>query len=179
MIFRKPTNVPQATGQNFPEFKPVQDLAGPWTVQFDPKWGSPESAEFPALISWSAHADDGIKFYSGTATYRQTFQLQAKPQSGIILDLGQVQVMAQVKLNGKDVGVVWTPPYRVDISDAAIVGENSLEISVANLWPNRLIGDQSLPPDKRLTSTTWNPFQKNSPLLESGLLGPVTLQVEQ
>ncbi|HPM80910.1 MAG TPA: glycosyl hydrolase [Candidatus Anammoximicrobium sp.] len=179
VVFRKPTDAAPANGRNFPEFKTLQELAGPWTVHFDLKWGGPTSIEFPALISWSAHAEDGVKFYSGTAMYRKTFPLQAKPQSGMVLDLGKVQVMAQVRLNGKDLGVVWTPPYRVDISDAAKVGENTLEISVANLWPNRLIGDQSLPPEKRLTSTTWNPFPKDAPLLESGLLGPVTLQVEQ
>lgn len=178
VIFRQPTGVAQAAGRNFPEFKPLQELGGPWTVQFDPKWGGPESTEFPQLISWPAHAEDGIKFYSGTATYRKTFQLPAKPPSGLILDLGRVQVMAQVKLNGKDLGVVWAPPYRVDISDAAQAGENILEIRAANLWPNRLIGDQSLPPDQRLTSTTWNPFREATPLLESGLLGPVTVQVE-
>lgn len=175
VIFRKTTEVAQAKGRNFPEFTPLQELGGPWTVQFDPRWGGPAAIEFPKLISWSAHSDDGIRFYSGTAVYRKTFPLPAKPQSGMFLDLGQVQVMAQVKLNGKDLGVVWTPPYRVDISGAAQAGSNTLEIHVANLWPNRLIGDQSLPPEMRLTSTTWNPFRKDSPLLESGLLGPVRL----
>lgn len=175
VIFRKPADVAQAKGRNFPEFKPLQELGGPWTVQFDPRWGGPAAIEFPKLISWSAHAEDGIKFYSGTAVYRKTFPLHAKPQSGVFLDLGQVHVVAQVQLNGKDLGVVWTPPYRVDITDAVRLGENQLAISVANLWPNRLIGEQSLPPEKRLTSTTWNPFGKDSPLLESGLLGPVRL----
>lgn len=175
VVFRKTTDVAQAKGRNFPQFTPLQELAGPWTVQFDPTWGGPATIEFPKLISWSAHSDDGIRFYSGTAVYRKTFPLPAKPQSGMCLDLGQVQVMAQVKLNGKDLGGVWTPPFRVDISGAAQVGENTLEISVANLWPNRLIGDQMRPPETRLTSTTWNPFRKDSPLLESGLLGPVRL----
>jgi hypothetical protein len=81
--------------------------------------------------------------------------------------------MAQVKLNGKDQGVLWTLPFQVEITHAARPGENTLEITIANLWPNRLIGDQSLPSDLRVAWTTWNPFKKDTPLLESGLLGPV------
>jgi hypothetical protein len=91
------------------------------------------------------------------------------------LDLGVVKNLARVSLNGRDLGVVWCSPWRVDVSGAIKPGVNNLTIEVANLWPNRLIGDQSLPPEKRFTWTTLNPYQKNSPLLPSGLLGPVVL----
>jgi hypothetical protein len=91
------------------------------------------------------------------------------------LDLGAVKNLAQVRLNGRDLGVVWCAPWRVDITGAVKATDNQLEITVVNLWPNRLIGDQLLPADKRLTWTTWNPFKKDTPLLESGLLGPVSL----
>lgn len=87
--------------------------------------------------------------------------------------------MARVRLNGKDLGVVWTPPMRVDATDALREGENELEIEVANLWPNRLIGDQALPEEKRISWTTWNPYKKDSPLLPSGILGPVTILREE
>jgi hypothetical protein len=148
---------------------------------FDPKWGGPGTVEFPTLVDWTTRPEDGIRHYSGIATYRKTFDL---PQSAIrnlqpafLLDLGVVKNLARVRLNGRDLGIVWCAPWRVDITGAVKSGGNELEIAVANLWPNRLIGDQSLPPEKRLTWTTWNPFKKDSPLLESGLLGPVTIRV--
>jgi len=173
VIFRKPARSP-GTGRNFPSFTKVCGLTGPWEVRFDPKWGGPERVTFAALDDWSKRPEDGIKFYSGTATYRQVFSLQSSGDQ-MFLDLGKVAVMARVKLNGKDLGVVWTGPYRVNITSAAKPGANTLEITVANLWPNRLIGDQSLPEEKRFTWTTWNPFNKDSPLLVSGLLGPVEI----
>ena len=160
-----------------------------WEVAFDPKWGGPERITFQTLEDWSKRPEDGIRFYSGTATYRKTFRWEGSTpdtrlRSGrrhaaserFSIDLGTVKNLAQVRLNGQDLGVVWCSPWRVDITGALRDGENQLEIKVANLWPNRLIGDQSLPPEQRLTSTTWNPFKKDSQLLASGLLGPVTLQ---
>jgi hypothetical protein len=176
VVFRKG---PRPSGTNFPEFKQITELSGPWEVRFDPKWGGPERVTFAALDDWRKRPEDGIRFYSGKATYRHAFSLQPS-RNRIFLDLGRVAVMAEVKLNGKDLGVVWTDPYRVDISAAVQPGENALEITVANLWPNRLIGDQWLPANKRFTFTTWSPYKKDSPLLESGLLGPVRLMsVEQ
>lgn len=121
-----------------------------------------------------------MKHFSGAAVYLKTFDVPPSmlgQDSRPHLDLGQVQVMAQVKLNGRDLGVLWKPPFRVEVTGAVKPGENALEIRVVNLWPNRLIGDQSLPPEHRIAWSTWNPFQKDSPLLESGLLGPVTLRV--
>ena len=150
-------------------------IRGPWEIQFEPERGAPEMIVMNELADWSMHPDPGVKYFSGLATYRTTFSLDLAPdqRSRCVLDLGRVEVMAQVKLNGKDLGVLWKAPYQVDISEAVKPGENALEVTVANLWPNRLIGDQSLPPEQRKTWTTWNPYKKDSPLLESGLLGPV------
>lgn len=152
-------------------------LSGPWEVSFDPKWGGPTRVTFEKLEDWTKHPDPGIRYYSGTAIYRTTFQSKIRnPKSKIFLDLGRVAVMASVRLNGRDLGVVWCAPWRVEIFGVVKERENHLEITVANLWPNRLIGDQSLPLEKRFTWTTWNPFKKDDSLLESGLLGPVTIQ---
>ncbi|MCX6926226.1 MAG: glycosyl hydrolase, partial [Verrucomicrobia bacterium] len=169
----------ESHSRNFPQAKKVAELAGSWEVAFDPKWGGPERVTFASLEDWSKRPEDGIRFYSGTAIYRKTFDRPTVPhRQRMYLDLGVVKNLARVRLNGHDLGVVWCAPWRVDITDAVKAKDNQLEIAVANLWPNRLIGDQTLPPEKRLTSTTWNPFTKDSPLLESGLLGPVALLAE-
>jgi hypothetical protein len=158
---------------------PVQtpvEIRGPWEVRFESGRGAPEKITMEELLDWSRHPDPGVKFFSGQAVYRTTFSLDLKSEIQDLrwmLDLGQVQVMARVKLNGQDLGVLWAPPFAVEITPAVRPGTNTLEIAVANLWPNRLIGDQSLPPEQRVTWTTWNPFQKDTPLLPSGLLGPV------
>ena len=153
------------------------DLAGPWTVAFDPQWGGPAQIEFPRLADWSQHADERVRFYSGIATYRTRFTLAADALAeghALSLDLGVVKNIARVRLNGVDLGVVWTAPWRVDLARAAKPGENALEIEVANLWPNRLIGDKDLPPGKRFTRTNI-PLPAEAKLLPSGLLGPVVL----
>jgi len=165
--------------RNFPVYSNVLELSGPWAVSFDPKWGGPERAEFPELISWTQRPEQGIKYYSGKATYRKTFELPQGlrgARTRMALDLGEVKNVAQVRLNGKDLGVLWTKPFRVEISAAVKPAANVLEIDVVNLWPNRIIGDAALPPERRLTRTNIN-YKKDDPLLESGLLGPVTLQV--
>jgi hypothetical protein len=170
----------EAGARNFPVPSRLTELSGPWEVAFDPKWGGPEHVTFDTLKDWSKRAEDGIRFYSGTAVYRKTFDApKGSRGQRMYLDLGVVKNLARVRLNGRDLGVVWCAPWRVDITDALRADPNQLEIAVANLWPNRLIGDQSLPEPKRLTWTTWNPFTKDSPLLESGLLGPVTLVTER
>jgi len=153
-------------------------IAGPWEVSFDPKWGGPEKIMFNSLSDWSQRPETGIKYYSGKAIYRKSFNfsdgsLAAGKQ--YFLDLGLVKNLARVRLNGRDLGVVWCYPWRVDVTDAIQAGDNHLEIEVANLWPNRLIGDQSLSPEKRFTWAAQNPYDKNSPLLPSGLLGPVNI----
>jgi hypothetical protein len=181
VVFRRPV-APTASGtaaSNYPRITPQAELTGAWAVAFDPQWGGPEHVMFDSLVDWTKRPEDGIKHYSGTAVYRKKFQLAALPAAGqkLLLDLGEVHEEAVVKLNGRDLGVVWTKPARVDISAAARVGENELEISVVNLWPNRLIGDASLPPAKRFTETNIRKFVAATPLLPSGLLGPVTLQL--
>ena len=183
VVFQKPTALQSRGGGqmgNFPEPTPFQKLSGPWTVSFDPKWGGPASAEFDELASWPTRPEPGIKFYSGTATYTKTFYLaDPKPETrkpNLILDLGNVRELAEVKVNGKSCGIVWTPPFRVDVTDAVKPGANRLEIKVVNFWPNRVIGDAGLPPEQRLTRTNVRKLTKNTALMESGLLGPVTLQ---
>jgi len=180
VAFRKAAKSSKGPGRsNFEELKQVVRINGPWTVKFDPKWGGPESVEFQKLEDWTKRAEKGIKYYSGKATYLRIFDLpkaSRNPAKRLYLDVGRVRNVAQVRLNGKDLGVIWTAPWLVEITQAVKPTGNALEIDVVNLWPNRLIGDANLPKDKRLTATNVKKFKANSPLLESGLLGPVTLQ---
>ena len=179
VVFRKPASSTKGpVASNFPELAQVGEIAGPWTVKFDPKWGGPKSVEFKTLEDWTKRSEKGIKYYSGKATYHKTFDLPKTAQASknrLYLDLKRVRNVAQVRLNGKDLGVVWTAPWRVEIAQAVKPTANKLEIDVVNLWPNRLIGDAALPKEKRLTKTNVTKFKANSPLLPSGLLGPVTL----
>ncbi|HEX3800789.1 MAG TPA: glycosyl hydrolase [Verrucomicrobiae bacterium] len=179
VIFRG-TNAPAniQAGGNFLKLSPRTELEGPWTVNFDPKWGGPESVEFRQLASWTARPEPGIKYYSGTAIYRKRFDLPpggAKSDSQLWLDLGEVHELAEVRLNGKNLGVLWTPPFRVNISDAATPLRNELEIEVVNFWPNRIIGDQSLPAAQRFTRTNIRKLTATTALMESGLIGPVRI----
>jgi hypothetical protein len=179
IVFNKGAMTSRKNSRNLVALKPVAELDGPWEVAFDPKWGGPEKVTFASLEDWTRRPEDGIRFYSGMATYRKTFDAPAGPVGRRrYLDLGVVKNLARVRLNGRDLGILWCAPWRVEITKTLKPTGNRLEITVANLWPNRLIGDQALPPERRLTSTTWNPFTKDSPLLESGLLGPVTLEEE-
>jgi hypothetical protein len=152
----------------------IKVVDGPWMVSFDPTWGGPEKIEFKKLEDWSKHPNWGISHYSGIATYRKFVVCDQEPQH---ISLGDVANLALVKLNGKDLGSVWCPPWRVKIPAGVWKeGENLLEIEVANLWANRLIGDASLPESKRLTRTTVNPYKKSERLRRSGLFGPVCLE---
>ena len=180
IVFRHPVDLVKTGTQNFPAMQSVLNLDGAWEVSFDPRGGGPERITFDALTDWSQRPEVGIKFYSGTAVYRKTFEVPSPgPLSGqnYFLELGDVKNLARIKLNGRDLGVVWCAPWRVAAGDALKAGSNQLEIEVANLWPNRLIGDLSLPVEKRYAWTTRNPFRKTSPLLPSGLFGPVSLEV--
>jgi hypothetical protein len=157
------------------------------------------------LISWTEHSNPGVKYFSGTATYRRKFALSARDISKdcvLYLDLGRVNVIAEAILNGQNLGILWKPPFRAEVTSILHAGANDLEVRVVNLWPNRLIGDDHLPPDcewtkqhwgdvlreypqwlvdnkpqptGRVTFTAWKHWTKDDPLLESGLLGPVRI----
>jgi len=153
-------------------------VEGGWELTFPPKLGAPPTAKFDALISWTESNDDGIKYFSGTATYRKTVEIPARyfgEGRQLTLDLGSVKNLAAVSLNGKPLGILWKEPFRVNITGAAKPGANELEIRVVNLWPNRLIGDQKLPENQRTTWASVYPYKADSPLLPSGLLGPVSI----
>jgi hypothetical protein len=159
----------------------VQELAGSWKVSFDPRWGGPGSVEFSSLVSWTKRPEEGIKFYSGKATYWKTFDVDrgSTAKGRLFLDLGKAGHVAEVRLNGKNLGILWTAPWRVDITDAVRRTGNVLEIDVVNLWVNRVVGDLNLPREKRILEThdvfRFGMVQPTTPLLDSGLLGPVAI----
>ena len=176
VVFRKDATG-NGAGRNFPTFAKVADISGTWQVHFEPKWGGPASVRFDELISWTRRSEDGIKFYSGTATYRKTFDLGSVTLNDrLFLDLGDLRNLAEVRLNGRRAGIVWTPPFRVDITGMVKATGNVLEIDVVNTWYNRLIKDLTLPPGERLTKTNIRLKPGTTPA-DSGLLGPVTLQM--
>jgi len=181
VVFRKAASSGQNGGPNFPTWHQRQRISGPWDVTFDAKWGGPERpVRFDILTSWSDHSDPGIKYYSGAAVYRTTFKLDRDPaDKPLAIELGQVKDIgiAKVTVNGTCLGVVWRPPFRVDVTKAVKPGENELEVTVVNSWRNRLIGDRALPEDKRLTRTNIA-VTNNWKLEPSGLLGPVVLQTK-
>ena len=188
VVFRKPTTATAGEGSNFLSLETAQTLEGPWTVQFDKDWFYPATNNvvvFDKLEDWTKRPEDAVKHFSGTAVYKKTFPVSALPSpvSKVFLDLGAVVETAKVTLNGKDLGVVWCDPRRVDITEAIKTGENELEIEVVNKWPNRLIGDAKLPADQRRTRTNITKY--NSPktgehaLQPSGLLGPVRLLISE
>ena len=163
---------------NFPEGEKLADLDGAWSVTFDhAKRGPAKSVVFKSLTDWTLSGNDSIKYYSGTALYKTSVQIAQLPAGKkIILNLGQLTAMAKVKVNGKEVGGVWTAPWQVDISQVVKQGNNEVEIAVVNNWMNRLIGDQRLPADQRPTWSPVIPYSANSQLQPSGLFGPVSLQ---
>lgn len=173
-----------SAGRNYIDYEKIVEIRGPWSVQFEPKWGGPENVIFPELMDWSTHTDKGIRHYSGAAIYNKSFSVNFKPVQGehYFLQLGSVKDVgiAEVKINGKDKGVVWTAPFRVDISEELRQGENALEITVINSWYNRVAGDQIFPDQKQYTSTNidlkhdFRGRPTDEILLEpSGLLGPL------
>ena len=152
-------------------------LDGPWEVNFAPGWGAPDRIQLPKLMSWTEHENVGVRHYSGAAVYMKEFEMpELRRGERVMLDLGEVQVLASVKLNDRGMGVLWKPPYAVDVADALKPGHNRLEVRVVNVWVNRLIADAALPPEQRLTWASWNPFRPGDALLPSGLLGPVQLR---
>ncbi|HTY59457.1 MAG TPA: glycosyl hydrolase, partial [Bacteroidota bacterium] len=198
-------NAPKSRAmRNFPAYDTLAIPAGPWSVTFDPKWGGPGNVTFDRLEDWTGRPEEGIKYYSGTAVYRLVFDAPGSVTGPLRIDAGTVKNMARIRLNGKDAGTLWCAPWSVEATGLLKKKGNVLEISVANLWPNRLIGDEKLPPDGeygksgnlvrwpewllkkdpvppsgRSTFATWRHFTKDSPLLSSGLLGPVRLLRER
>jgi len=181
-------------------------VSGNWDLAFPPGGGAASHFSFDRLSSWSDHPDAGVRYFSGTAVYTTAFTLPASslgPDRCLTLDLGRVEVMARVRLNGQDLGLLWKAPYQVDITRAARAGQNSLQVEVTNLWPNRMIGDEQLPEDSdradngtlrqwpqwvldgkpsptgRFTFTSWRLWHKGDRLQPSGLLGPVQTISEQ
>jgi hypothetical protein len=205
VLFTHGRNAKSVPGGDFPALRSVMTVAGSWDVTFDPRWGGPGKTKFQRLDDWSTRAEEGIRYYSGTATYRKQIDVPrgvAGKGRALMLDLGCVKNLARVRVNGKEVGTLWCSPWRIDIGGAVKPGRNQIEIEVANLWPNRLIGDARFAPDAeygkdgglvrwpewlsgkgtrlstgRYAFATWSFFTKESPLLPSGLFGPVQLMV--
>jgi len=150
-------------------------------VSFQPGRGAPASITMDALTSWSDNSDSGVKYFSGTGTYTRTIQASAdwfKSGAKLWIDLGSVKNLAEVTVNGKSLGIVWHAPYRMDVTSALKPGANEVSIKVTNAWVNRLIGDQQPDATTKYTFADVKPYKANSPLLPSGLLGPVTLERE-
>jgi hypothetical protein len=169
-----------ATSRRVPERAEtnVATLDVPWTIAFAPDLGAPATATFPELASWTTSSDPGVKYFSGTGTYTKTVEVPAAWRAGgcrLLLDLGSVKNIADVRVNGRFVGFAWRPPFRVDVTDALTTGTNTREIRVSNLWPNRLIGDKQPGATRKYAFAIFDPFRPDSPLLPSGLLGPVRI----
>jgi hypothetical protein len=157
--------------------RPLAVIDGSWNVAFQPNRGAPPAVTLPQLQSWNINSDPGVKYFSGTATYTKAIDAPNawfKRGQRLMLDLGDVREIASVSLNGKSLGVLWNPPFRVDVTDVLRRGKNTLEVKVTDLWVNRVIGDKqpgvvqySVAPDSNYLPT--------APLIASGLLGPVSL----
>jgi hypothetical protein len=179
-------------------------IEGSWELSFPPKLGAPDKIALPKLISWTDSDNAGVKYFSGAATYVKDFDVPASaigPGKAVRLELGNVREIAEIRLNGRDLGILWKPPFQADVTGIVKAGTNHLEVRVTNLWVNRLIGDEQLPDDAewngdgslrawptwllegkprpqtgRITFATWKHYSKDSPLLDSGLIGPVKLR---
>jgi hypothetical protein len=180
VVFAKGANTPGAgTAKSDQKTSSVlAALDSNWTVQFN-GFGAPASIAFPTLTDWSKHSDPNIRHYSGTAIYKTTFQMDKETSGRVILDLGNVSIIATVSVNGKEVGTLWCNPWEIEIGEFLKPGENQLEIKVTNTWNNRLVGDSEKPEADRQTYVS-QPYviDKDNPLLSSGLLGPVQVRVE-
>lgn len=177
IVFRKKTSK-KSHELPTPVETQLASLTGEWTVNFQPDRGAPASATFAELSAWNENEDPGIKYFSGTAVYTKTIDIPQEWKaegSDICLDLGDVKNLAKVFVNGKDLGVIWKKPFRISISDAVKPGSNELAIQVTDLWVNRLIGDAQPDAKEKITYTTMSFYRADSPLLTSGLLGPVEI----
>jgi hypothetical protein len=177
VVFRKAT---KATARTLPKVVETQlaTVEGSWNVSFQPGRGAPASITLDKLMSWSDSTDAGVKYFSGAGTYTKTIQASPdwfKHGAKLWVDLGDVKNLAEVTVNGKSLGIVWHAPYRVDATSALKPGANEVTIKVINAWVNRLIGDQQPDATTKYTFADVKPYKANSPLLPSGLLGPVHL----
>lgn len=180
IVFRKDTEKSTGnSGVNFPSPTQIVPVPGNWQVDFVRPDSTRFTLQMDTLTDWSLVADTSVAHFSGAAWYRKELPSVSVPDGApIYINLGNVVAVAKVKVNGQDMGGVWTPPYRLDITSAwKKKGDNTIEIKVVNTWANRLIGDQKLPADKRSTWTLVNPYHADSPLHPSGLMGPVSLEV--
>jgi hypothetical protein len=177
VVFRKPTKETSHTVSK-PADTQLAALDGPWTVAFQPDRGAPASITLDKLTEWNESSDKGVKYYSGTGTYTKTIQAPAewfKKGGTVWIDLGDVKNIAVVTVNGKDLGTVWHAPYRVDATGALKPGANEVSVKVINSWVNRLVGDKQPDVTTKYTFSTWNTYKADTPLLPSGLLGPVSV----
>lgn len=173
---------------NDSRYDSLQTLTGSWSVRFDPAWGGPDSVVFPELIDWTTHSDAGIRYYSGTARYHKTFELTFPKEDSVayFLQLEDVRDVgiARIRINGVDKGIVWTKPFRIEVTDELKEETNDLEISVTNSWHNRVAGDELFVSPKKYTHTNivlghdfvGRPLAEGIVLEPSGLLGPVTIR---
>ena len=177
VVFTDEKNAGNAT-VNFPEYEEITNLRRDWKVAFNSeKRGPQQPLHFENLTDWTEHINDSVKYYSGTARYYKSFNYQKEEgDEKVKINLGEVAIMADVFLNGEKIGNVWHEPYELDVTEYLKDGENLLEVEAVNLWVNRLIGDSQLPPEERQTYATTNPYNPNSTLQPSGLLGPVRLE---
>jgi hypothetical protein len=179
VVFRDTIDATQQGSErsNTPVLHIVKEIQGPWQVEFDPAWGGPALVEFKALTDWTQHPTEGIKYHSGKATYANTLELKPMRGRRYWLQLNEVKDVgiASVAINSKDIGITWTKPFRVEITDALKPGRNKLEITVINSWQNRLIGDRGKPQGKRFTKTNIK-IRDDWKLRSSGLLGPVEIR---
>jgi len=177
VVFRKATQESSRTLPKVVETR-LTAVEGSWNVSFQPGRGAPSSITLDKLMSWSDSTDAGVKYFSGTGAYTKTIQAPAhwfKKGTHLWIDLGDVKNLAEVTVNGKPLGIVWHAPFRVDATSALKPGANDVTIKVTNAWVNRLIGDQQPGLTTKYTFADVKPYKANSPLLPSGLLGPVQL----
>ncbi|MBX7258514.1 MAG: discoidin domain-containing protein [Candidatus Hydrogenedentes bacterium] len=187
VVFRRPIDPTKPhTNPEAHDDKIAVELKGPWEVHFNPRWGGPDAVTFDTLEDWTARAEPGIRNYSGRATYVKTFDADNEictSDGPVYLDLGALRSVAEIRLNGKDLGVLWCPPWRVDITELLKPTGNKLEIDITNVWANRILGDLDLPEEQRLTWTslqeTIAALKPGQKLVPSGLYGPVTITIER
>jgi hypothetical protein len=180
VVFRRATASPSRILPPLTATK-LATLPGPWEVAFPPNLGAPEKIRLAKLESWTANSNEGVKYFSGTATYTKTVQVPKdwlKPGARLILDLGTVKDIAQVSINGQPLETLWKPPYKANITSSLRAGLNRLEIRITNQWTNRQIGDRSVDPKKRVLAPApggMGGFGGPQILSDAGLIGPVVL----